>query len=643
MDDKPSFTLAELHEADDEQLRVWFSAFTQEIPDRVAKRRRTALIAALRNVARQDASSPVKTDQKRAAAPTEKVEISTPVEQAQVEYSFAMLKAIAEKHDVKGRSKAALLAALKEKNVDLAASIEREEEKEEKGDGQEEEEEEEKPRRKSGAKKKKKEESDSEYGEGDSVVLSGKSSLKKMKQKRKQMEEDEEEEEDVSGESEDDRKTKKKKRPAKKSKSEVPFTATQLLCATMKELKEFAVEVGAESKRKDDLLRELRDMLPKDEQWASSEDNWDSIRLPGTNEYGNIDVREGISSKLVHVHGLRLGPTARAHHIPCAPAMVGFNSYRGHSSPILDGIVIRRKDLVKLEGFLALKDVKQERKVEREEKKQMTPKVKAPWTFEQLPEEERSHLRDFSLLPRDNWIVIFRFTFAGDIVSCGRVSKGLLRISQDEQLWRSKLFDDFSISCEAHKTMSARDAYLALASVGTTCGVCRPLRPNLSLIDTYHSRARKWLNESIRTDREQALSEACRKIGVSIHPSSKLAPSFIAGNAGDRSANEVATILKGVSILFSSGGHRAFSELHETLHVELARIKFTQRVTWVEALRLWEQRHKSSMSAAYLRYEDNSGGYDSDDSYGRYRGGGGGGGCWTCGSYGHQARNCYLR
>jgi hypothetical protein len=126
-------------------------------------------------------------------------------------------------------------------------------------------------------------------------------------------------------------------------------------------------------------------------------------------------------------------------------------------------------------------------------------------------------------------------------------------------------------------------------------------------------------------------------MGVSIHPSSKLVPSFYAGQAGDRSANEVAAILKGVSTLFEVGGHRAFSELHETLHTELVRIKFSKRVTWTEALAVWRNRHEKSMTQASYRYDDYSGGYDSSD------GGGRGGGCWNCGSYGHLARNCYRR
>lgn len=157
--------------------------------------------------------------------------------------------------------------------------------------------------------------------------------------------------------------------------------------------------------------------------------------------------------------------------------------------------------------------MKGERKVEREEQKQLIPKVAAPWTFEQLPDEERSHLRDFSQLPRDNWIVIFRFCFAGDIISCGRVSKGLLSVSLDEHLWRAKLYDDWNITCEVHKAMPAREAYLALASRGRCApgSACVPRRPFTSFIEMYHLRARKWLNESIKVS---GLVVRCRALRV---------------------------------------------------------------------------------------------------------------------------------
>jgi hypothetical protein len=388
-----TFTLSELGAASDEQLQKWFSEFTGQPLEQVARRRRTALLAALRNAAKEDtAASPARKVEKRVR---EKAEVVAAAPAPEVEASFATLKLVAAKHDVKGRSKALLVAALKEKGVDVAAEAAALEAQEQ-GEPEEDEEDEKpkpKPKKKQSAKRKKNDDDDDfaeepeEEAEGEAEADSSFNGSEEGGQRKKS-----------KGKG---KKGKAKKK--KKSKSDVPFTATQLLCATMAELRQFAAEVGAESKRKEDLLRELRDMLPEDEQWATSEDNWENTTLPGTNEYGNIDVREGVAKGLVHVSGLRLGPTARAHHIPCCAAVVGFSEYRGRYSPITDGIVIRKKDLIKLQGFLALKDVKGDRKIEREERKLMTPKVSPPWTFDQLPEDQRGNLRDFSLLPRDNW------------------------------------------------------------------------------------------------------------------------------------------------------------------------------------------------------------------------------------------------
>jgi hypothetical protein len=75
-----------------------------------------------------------------------------------------------------------------------------------------------------------------------------------------------------------------------------------------------------------------------------------------------------------------------------------------------------------------------------------------------------------------------------------------LRISQDEQLWTAKLYDDWGVVCDKHKGMPPKDAYLSLASDGV-CGACLPKRPGLSLLEMYHARARKWLNESIKARR----------------------------------------------------------------------------------------------------------------------------------------------
>lgn len=61
----------------------------------------------------------------------------------------------------------------------------------------------------------------------------------------------------------------------------------------MSDIRGFANELGVSTKgkKKDELVSELKYYLPEEEQWASSEDNWESIRIPGLNGYGNVDVR----------------------------------------------------------------------------------------------------------------------------------------------------------------------------------------------------------------------------------------------------------------------------------------------------------------------------------------------------------------
>jgi hypothetical protein len=86
-----------------------------------------------------------------------------------------------------------------------------------------------------------------------------------------------------------------------------------------------------------------------------------------------------------------------------------------------------------------------------------------------------------------------QFCWAGDIVNCGRVSKGLYQVSINEQLWRAKLYADFEV-CDELKAMPARQAYLKLAS--SNHPGCRPKFPGLSLVEVYHERAQKWLDES---------------------------------------------------------------------------------------------------------------------------------------------------
>ncbi len=88
-----------------------------------------------------------------------------------------------------------------------------------------------------------------------------------------------------------------------------------------------------------------------------------------------------------------------------------------------------------------------------------------------------------------------KFCWAVDIINCGRVSKGLYNISINEQLWRAKLYADFAV-CDEMKSLPAREAYLKLASSGHPN--CNPLKDGVMLVDAYHRRARKWLEESIK-------------------------------------------------------------------------------------------------------------------------------------------------
>lgn len=300
---------------------------------------------------------------------------------------------------------------------------------------------------------------------------------------------------------------KEKNVDATQNDKDVPFTSEDLLAATAAELRAWGEQVGARSRKKEDLLRELRNMLPIDDQWASSDDDWESIKIPGCTGYGNVDIREGIPEGCVHFSEPRLGPTCRAGHIPFAAALVGFREWRRQYSPIIEGVVVREKDAVKLRGLMALKDAKAERKETNEIGRQNTPKVQPAWTFLDLPPEiASSNQKDFSLLPRDAWMCIFRFCDALDVVVCGRVCTSLRRLSLDEQLWRSKLFTDFSCSSpdvEDQLAKGARALYLQLGS--KVLPNWTPNRPGLGFAEVYKARAIKWIQESVLDTRREAL------------------------------------------------------------------------------------------------------------------------------------------
>lgn len=72
--------------------------------------------------------------------------------------------------------------------------------------------------------------------------------------------------------------------------------------------------------------------------------------------------------------------------------------------------------------------------------------------------------------------------------------------------------------------------------------------------------------------------------------------------------------MKGISILFSIGGHAAYSNLHGTLKEQLYVIKFTNRITWKQAVDEWEKRYKGEMAS--LKYEQRRRrDYDDDERF----------------------------
>ena len=207
------------------------------------------------------------------------------------------------------------------------------------------------------------------------------------------------------------------------------YSEADLLTATMPELKAWAEEMNVDGKKKADLLEGLRSCLPAKERWASSDSDWENISLPGENEYGNIDVREGVPHGLSWIRQKRCGATAKSAHIPYAAALVGFTSYRGQYSPDIDGVLVRKKDKAKLVGHLKLRKVKKQRTADNREKKLSKPKAKPAWSFADLPSKKSRELfRDFTELPRDVWLKIFLFCDAIDVLVCRRVNQGLNRL-----------------------------------------------------------------------------------------------------------------------------------------------------------------------------------------------------------------------
>lgn len=155
-------------------------------------------------------------------------------------------------------------------------------------------------------------------------------------------------------------------------------------------------------------------------------------------------------------------------------------------SPEIDGVVIRKKDKKKLKLMISKKKIKKEDSIKRqrikEEIRLNTPKVQPSWTFADLGKD--APLRDFSTLPRDCWIAIFRHTDAMDVIVCGRVNKSLNRISKDQELWKFKLFNDFNVCTkhEANVQEDVRTFYKSLASGSAKCKDCSNKRRGIDFL-----------------------------------------------------------------------------------------------------------------------------------------------------------------
>jgi hypothetical protein len=279
-------------------LLAWFKKFNPSVARPPA--RRTALLSSLRAHCQDDDKDDVASEVEE----EEKLQ-NDANNDAATDFPFAFLKALAKEHNVAGQSKAKLLRIFREKDFDLesafvafqakgGASAPRANKRSKEMEGNDDEEKEETTQKKKlkEPQKKKKGEKDDDWGE------------EMGKKKKRQRKDDDEEGDEDDGESEVQAKGKKQKVKKSKAVAVLPFDAGDLLSATMGELREYSAQVGAAAKKKEELLKELRGFLPQNEQWASSDDDWENITLPGTNEYGNIDVRDGLSAGLVHVLGL---------------------------------------------------------------------------------------------------------------------------------------------------------------------------------------------------------------------------------------------------------------------------------------------------------------------------------------------------
>ena len=117
--------------------------------------------------------------------------------------------------------------------------------------------------------------------------------------------------------------------PKKKASGALPFSCASLLMADPNQIGVWAKQLECEAS-----LEALNKLLPKTQQF---EENWSSIRLPKTNSYGNIDIRNGVSSSLVHLKDANARLLCDLLRIPSAAAFVGFDNSGGRYVPKLRG------------------------------------------------------------------------------------------------------------------------------------------------------------------------------------------------------------------------------------------------------------------------------------------------------------------
>ena len=76
------------------------------------------------------------------------------------------------------------------------------------------------------------------------------------------------------------------------------------------------------------------------------------------NQYGNVEIRNGVPKGYVHMRGERLQPICRKLGIVWAPALIGFEKNRYGCKPILDGVVVSARSAEKVREAIKERVVK---------------------------------------------------------------------------------------------------------------------------------------------------------------------------------------------------------------------------------------------------------------------------------------------